>query len=64
MSKKIKTPKTKKEYSALRTIKRLVRDLKPIAWAIAIAGLICCGSVWLGVLAPRIVNDLTNMIYN
>ena len=61
---KAKTPKAKKEYSAWKTIKRLVRDLKPIAWAIAIAGLICCGSVWLGVLAPQIVNDLTNMIYN
>lgn len=56
--------KVKKEYSAWRTIKRLVRDLKPIAWAILLAAAICSVSVWLGVLAPEIVNQLTNMIYD
>lgn len=64
MSKKTSRNKIKKEYSAWKTIKRLVRDLKPIAWAICIAAVICCCSVWLGVLAPEIVNELTNLIYN
>lgn len=61
---KTKAPKIKKEYSAWKTVKRLVRDLKPIAWAIFIAAVICCFSVWLAILAPEIVNDLTNMIYD
>ncbi len=43
---------------------RLVKDLKPIAWAIALAACICGASVWLAVLAPEIVNDMTNVIYN
>ena len=64
MSRKPSAKKVKKEYSAWKTIKRLVRDLKPIAWAIAIAAVICCLSVWLGVLAPEAVNELTNMIYD
>ena len=60
-----KKPSVKKDYSAWKTVKRLVRDLKPIAWAICIAAVICCLSVWLAVLvAPEIVNSLTQMIYD
>ncbi len=54
----------KKAYSSWKTIVRLVKDLKPIAWAIALAACICGASVWLAVLAPEIVNDMTNVIYN
>ena len=60
-----KKPSVKKDYSAWKTVKRLVRDLKPIAWAICIAAVICCLSVWLaGLVAPEIVNSLTQMIYD
>lgn len=60
-----KKPSVKKDYSAWKTVKRLVCDLKPIAWAICIAAVICCLSVWLAVLvAPEIVNSLTQMIYD
>lgn len=59
-----KLPKTKKEYSAFRTMGRLLRDIRPIAWAIALAGLVCIGSVGLSVIAPEIINKLTNLIYN
>lgn len=53
-----------KNYSSWKTALRLVKDLKPIAWAIALAAAICGLSVWLAVLAPEIVNDMTNVIYN
>lgn len=60
---KTKTQNRQKEYSASKTVKRLVRELRPIAWAICIAVVICCGSVLLSVIAPKIVNRLTNIIY-
>lgn len=60
---KAKTSQTK-NYSSWKTALRLVKDLKPIAWAIALAAAICGLSVWLAVLAPEIVNDMTNVIYN
>lgn len=60
---KTKTSQTK-NYSSWKTALRLVKDLKPIAWAIALAAAICGLSVWLAVLAPEIVNDMTNVIYN
>ena len=56
-------PSKVKEYSTLRTLKRLARDIRPIAWAIALAGVVCVGSVLLSVVAPEIVNKLTNVIY-
>lgn len=56
-------PSKVKEFSAAKTVKRLIRDIRPIAWAIAIAGVVCIGSVFLSVIAPEIVNTLTNMIY-
>ena len=56
-------PSKVKEYSAGKTIKRLIRDIRPIAWAIALAGIVCIGSVLLSVIAPEIVNRLTNLIY-
>ena len=59
-----KTPKAKKEYSAWRTIGKLLRDIKPIAWAIALAGVVCIGSVFLSVIAPEVVSRITDMIYN
>lgn len=59
-----KLSKAKKEYSAWRTMGRLLRDIRPIAWAIALAGLVCIGSVGLSVIAPEIINKLTNLIYD
>ncbi len=61
MSKKVKTPK---EYSAAKTVKRLVVDLKPIAWALVIAAFVCIGSVALSVIAPQIVSSMTDMLYD
>lgn len=54
----------KKEYSAWRTIGKLLRDIKPIAWAIVLAGVVCIGSVFLSVIAPEVVSTITNMIYD
>lgn len=59
-----KTNKTKKETFAWKTAIRLVRDLKPIAWAIALSGVVCICSVALVSLAPEIVSIMTNMIYD
>lgn len=62
MSRKVAKPK--KEYSAWRTAKRLVRDFKPIAWALVLAVVLSVGSVLLSVIAPRLVNQMTDIIYN
>lgn len=62
MSKKV--AKTTKTNSSWKTACRLVKDLKPIAWAILIAAVICGCSVYLAVLAPKIVNQMTDIIYN
>ncbi len=59
-----KSSKTVKDYSAWKTIKRLVKDLKPIAWAIAISGIVCVCSVVLSSIAPEIVSIMTDMIYD
>ena len=59
MSKRVKD----KNYSAIRTLKRLARDIKPILWAIILAGLVCVGSVVLSVMAPEIVGSITDIIY-
>lgn len=53
-----------KDYSAIKTLKRLIKDIKPILWAIILAGLVCIGAVALSVLAPKIVGDITDIIYN
>ena len=53
----------KKEYSAVKTLKRLIRDIKPILWAIILAGIVCIGSVVLSVMAPEIVREMTDNIY-
>ena len=52
-----------KDYSALKTLKRLTRDIKPILWAIILAGLVCVGSVVLSVIAPEVVSTITDIIY-
>lgn len=56
--------KVKKEYSAFKTVKRLTKDLRPIAWALILASVISLCSVGLAVIAPEIVNVMTNMIYD
>lgn len=58
-----RTPKRVKEYSAWKTVKRVVRDLRPIAWAMALAAVVSIATVGLSVIAPRIVNIMTNIIY-
>ena len=67
MSNKVAKPivkKPKKEYSAWRAAKRLMKDLKPISWAICLAVVLSIGSVALSVVAPRLVNQMTDAIYN
>ena len=59
-----RTPKKVKEYSAWKTAKRLVRDLRPIGFAMALASLVSIATVGLSVVAPRIVNVMTNVIYD
>lgn len=63
MSKK-SAPETKKETFAWKTAGRLVRDLKPIAWAIALSAVVCVCSVALVSLAPEIVSVMTDMIFD
>ncbi|MCH5152805.1 MAG: ABC transporter ATP-binding protein [Clostridiales bacterium] len=60
MSKSVKD----KNYSAIKTLKRLVCDIKPILWAIVLAGVVCVGSVVLSVIAPEIVGKITDIIYD
>ena len=55
--------RVKKEYSAVKTLKRLICDIKPILWAIILAGIVCIGSVVLSVMAPEIVRVMTDNIY-
>lgn len=63
MSKKT-SQKVKKDYNSWKTAKRLVRDLKPIAWAVALSGFVCVLSVALSSVAPEIVSVMTDMIYD
>lgn len=63
MSKSSKIAK-KPRFNTAKTIKRLLLDLRPIIWAIVIAGFICFGSVVLSVISPKIINKLTNILYN
>ena len=60
MSKRV----AKNNYSTLRTLKRLIRDVKPILWALILAGIVCVGSVALSVMAPEIVGSITDIIYD
>ena len=60
MSKRAKN----KGYSQVKTLKRLIRDIKPITWAIILAGIVCIGSVALSVVAPEMVSTMTDMIYD
>ncbi|MDE7454537.1 MAG: ABC transporter ATP-binding protein/permease [Clostridia bacterium] len=64
MSKNKTTAKQPKTFSAWKTAIRLVKDLKPIAWAIGLAGLVCIVSVLLSSIAPEIVSVMTDMIYD
>jgi ATP-binding cassette subfamily B protein len=60
----MKKQKTPKKYNTWATIKRLVADLKPIAWALILAGIVCGGSVALSMLGPDLIGQLTDIIYN
>lgn len=61
---KNKSSSSNKTVSGWKTALRLVRDLKPIAWAIALSGFVCVCSVILVSIAPEIVSIMTNMIYD
>ncbi len=61
MSEKINT--TEKSYSYLKTCARLIKELKPIAWALVPAWLVAALSVLLSVIAPKIVGDITDILY-
>ena len=39
--------KSQRDYSAWRTMGKLVRDVRPIAWALALAAVVCIASVLL-----------------
>ena len=56
-------PRTK-EYSAWKTAKRLIKDLRPIAFAMVLASIVSIATVGLSVIAPKIVNVLTQIIYD
>ena len=55
---------SKKTYSAWKTVKRLVKDLAPIAWALVLSAFVCIASVLLGSIAPKIVSIMTDIIYD
>lgn len=59
-----KQPKARQTSQSWQTVKRLVADLKPIAWAISIAACVCVASVILSVIAPDIVSEITDILYN
>lgn len=56
--------KSQRDYSAWRTMGKLVRDVRPIAWALALAAVVCIASVLLSVVGPEVINDATNLIYD
>ena len=61
MKSRIKAPR---EYSALRTFGRLIRDMRPIAWALIAAALVCVVSVFLSVIGPEVISRATDIIYD
>ena len=57
--------KTPKERStAMKTVARLVRDTKPIAWAFVLAAVICVGSVLVSTQTPLLVSQMTDMLFD
>ena len=61
MKSRIKAPR---KYSALRTFGRLIRDMRPIAWALIAAALVCVVSVFLSVIGPEVISRATDIIYD
>lgn len=53
-----------KSASNAKTIKRVIGDLKPIWWVIAISAVVCLASVLLSSRAPEIVSELTDILYD
>lgn len=53
-----------RDYSVWRTVRRLMRDTLPIAWALVIAAVVCVVSVLLSVVGPEVVNKATDIIYD
>lgn len=51
-------------YPVGKTIKRLLKDILPIGWALLLATLVCGGSIALSVFAPEIIGQLSNIIYD
>lgn len=56
--------KTPKDYSVSKTIARLVKDLKPIRGHMVFIAISCAAAVALGVLAPKYVGDMTDVMYD
>ncbi len=55
--------KSSSKYGLMRTVGRLIRDIRPIAWAIVIAGFVCICSVMLSVISLEVVGKLTDVLY-
>lgn len=47
----------------LGTIARLLRDIRPIAWAFVIAAIVCTGSVIVSTQTPLIISQMTDILY-
>lgn len=60
---KTKTKRIKDQYSTGRTVLRLVKDLKPIAWALLLTAIVCGGNVALSVIAPNYVGEISDILY-
>ncbi len=60
---KTKTKRIKDQYSTRRTVLRLVKDLKPIAWALLLTAIVCGGNVALSVIAPNYVGEISDILY-
>lgn len=58
-----KKNKEKRDYSVSETVLRLVKDLKPISGYLVFISFACALSVALGVLAPKYVGDMTDVMY-
>lgn len=53
-----------KRASAWRTLCKVIRDLRPIAWALLLASLVCVASVLLSVVGPEVIGEATNALYD
>lgn len=53
----------KKERVFDETLKRLIKEAKPIRWWLALSCLLCCGVIACAVAGPELLGDLVDRLY-